>query len=252
MSKREREEYSDGFRRSKRTIRSPEQRLAEQEKESSVIEKQNIEAQEMEEIKGMMKEIMTTLKQDMGDLKEEIKELRREMKDKESKWEREKEELMKRIGDLEERMENEEKRKRKNNIVIKGLQIRGENEISEVESFLKEKLQVCAKVIRTQIINTKRNNEKIIIAEVEAWTKKQEIMRQKSILRNTRVYIDNDLTAEELWVQREIRSIAKEQREKGCRVKVSYRRLKINDEEYVWDKREKGVKLANNPKTSKN
>ena len=76
---------------------------------------------EMEEMKQMMKQLLASNQE----IKQEIVQLRNEYKKKEEKWEEEKKELRATISDLQNRMENMEKEKRKKNIIIKGTNISG-------------------------------------------------------------------------------------------------------------------------------
>jgi hypothetical protein len=54
------------------------------------------------------------------------------------------------------------------------------------------------------------------------------------------MYIDDDLTNEERKTQKKLREVAREERDRGKRVKIGYR--KINGEWFMWDEREKKLK----------
>lgn len=77
----------------------------------------------------------------------------------------------------------------------------------KVEEFITNKLNVTAKVKTAGKINTSGRTD-MILAEVEPWDKKQEILRAKKKLKDTTVYIENDLTKIEREIQWEIRKIA--------------------------------------------
>lgn len=235
------------FRKSKRTLRSPEQRkLGEERKGKEKQHKYKTDVEEiekMEELKEMIKEMMKEMKKNADELKEEIKEIKHEMRRKEEKWDEEKCQLMKRIETLEFKAEKEEKQKRKNNIIIRGITVE-ENQVPKgVQDFLSKTLQIEMKIERAYIIN-KDKHDQIIRAELESWGKKQEIMKNKSNLKNTKIYIDNDLTNEERFIQREIRSIAKEEKGKGNKVKIGYQKIIISGVEYKWNKEANGVQAA--------
>ena len=53
---------------------------------------------------------------------------------------------MSRIKNLEEKFEVEERSKRRNNIMVKGLTVKDENAREEVSAFLKEKLKLAATI----------------------------------------------------------------------------------------------------------
>ena len=66
------------------------------------------------------------------------------------------------------------------------------------------------------------------------------------------MYIDNDLTRKEREVQREIRKIALEEKGKGNKTKIGYRRVRINDEMYVWNDKDYGLYQDETKKMPKN
>lgn len=184
-----------------------------------------------------------------AELREEIKEIRKEMNKKEQKWEEEKKELVSRIEKLEERAQKEERCKRRNNIVITGLTTTRGKEKEAIEDLITAKLKVQAKITNAYQIG-KEQQSHVIIAEVESWERKQEIMANKMKLRNTRIYINNDLTTEERRIQKEIRSIAREEKAKGNKVKTGYQKIILNDKEYRWNEVVQGVTIYENPKNS--
>ncbi|GLV21882.1 hypothetical protein CBL_21446, partial [Carabus blaptoides fortunei] len=155
--KRAREQDTENaFNRSKKILRSPEQRRVEEERKErdskvKVITENRCNREEegdMEELKQMMKEVMREMAKNTAELKEEIKELRTEMRKKEEKWEEEKRQLMEKIETLESRAENEERARKVNNIIIKGMKVRKEQVKEEVESFISTELEIKAKIVR--------------------------------------------------------------------------------------------------------
>lgn len=197
----------------------------------------------MEEIKKMFadikKEIME-IKEENLEYRKEIEILRKELKEKEDKWEGEKKALEKKINSLERGQEDIERRKRKNNIIIRGWRIeetRKEQMKEKVESFLKEKLQEEVKIKMANKLA-----REMILVEMENWEEKEKIMKGKSKLRQVeetrKVYIDNDLTKKEREIQRKINLEAKERRKDGVQVKVGYKKIKIGEEEWRWNEEE--------------
>ncbi|KAK9738460.1 hypothetical protein QE152_g9803 [Popillia japonica] len=90
------------------------------------------------------------------------------MRKKEEKWEREKPQLVQRIQILENRLENDEKQKRKNNIIIKGIKA-GENQIKEgVVEFLKQELQIQANIKEAYKINREKRYQMVRV-ELESF-----------------------------------------------------------------------------------
>ncbi|KAK9752404.1 hypothetical protein QE152_g4251 [Popillia japonica] len=199
------------FKKSKKIIRSPEQRIAEKERnkkqQQPCVSSENRENREnsesMEELKELMKQIIRDMAQNTSDLKEEIREIKQEMKNKEERWELEKHQLMERVEILENKLEIGEKLKRKNNIVLKGVRITEGAERQEVENFLATKLQIPTRIEKARVLNNDKRFP-IVVAEVGTYDEKQKIMRGKNKLKGTTIYIDNDLTREESshWEQR--------------------------------------------------
>ena len=58
-------------------------------------------------------------------------------------------------------------------------------------------------------------------------------MREKSKQRGKNIFIDHDMTKKESEVQRKLRERAREEREKGKRVKIGYRKLIVEGKVYV-------------------
>lgn len=138
-------------------------------------------------------------------------------------------------------------------IVIKGAKLQGNGLVEEVRKLIQEKISVNA--IITEAHKIGKNEEKqAIVTRIDNYEKKVEIMKNKSKLRKTEIYIENDLTINGRNIQRKIMEIAKEERRTGnSRVKVIYQKLTINNDIYLWDKKEKKIRL-NDPTdaTSKN
>jgi hypothetical protein len=57
-----------------------------------------------------------------------------------------------------------------------------------------------------------------------------------------KVYIDDDLTKEERETQKKLRELAREERDRGKRVKIGYRKIQINGDWFRWDKRQEKLK----------
>jgi hypothetical protein len=49
--------------------------------------------------------------------------------------------------------------------------------------------------------------------------------------KGERMYIGNDLTNEERKTQKKLRQVAREERDRGKKVKIGYRKIQINDDE---------------------
>lgn len=56
-------------------------------------------------------------------------------------------------------------------------------------------------------------------------------------MKGKNLFIDNDLTWKERQVQKEIRMAAEAEREKGTKVRISYRKLQVNEKQFVRKKK---------------
>lgn len=108
-----------------------------------------------EELKEVRKE-----NTDLIDLLREMSCLKEKIEEKEVRWTEERTKLEKRIAVSEETEGNGRSREKKDNIIIRGLQIKGRVE-GETRRFLKDKLRVEVGIDCIQEIKTKNNNQLI-------------------------------------------------------------------------------------------
>lgn len=223
------EKEAEISRKSKKVIRSPTQKK----------ETKNTGEGKMGDLKEI-KDLISTLRDDIKNNTEENQKLREEMIKREEKWETEKKHLIKRIDQLENKFEAMEKEKRKCRLVIKGAKFKEEHKQEETKQFLAEKLGVEAEV-KSVIILQGKNGTNANLVEMKDWENKQIVMKNKYKLRGTNVYIDNDMTPKERGIQAEIRKISREERSKGNRTRIGYKKITIEGVDFVWDEEENGV-----------
>lgn len=93
----------------------------------------------------MRREMQATFKES----RMEITKLQEEIKRKEEEWGREKQQSWSKIEYLELQMEAQEKRKKKSNIILKGLKLREKSQLQikeKVEEFLNHEVSVKVQV----------------------------------------------------------------------------------------------------------
>jgi hypothetical protein len=246
-SKREREEGrtskegKNPLRNSSRTRRSPNR--SEEENQSKEMDKEmkTTMIREMrEEIKTLRKEL-AAVREENGELRKELTTVREEMRGREEKGQLEKADWMKRMEMIEEKMELREKKERKNNVIITGIGAISGNIERGVEEWLEREIGVKVNVKKA----FKINQDKMMLAKIESWKQKKNIMLSKSKLKEKkgeRMYIDDDLTKEERETQKKLRELAREERDRGKRVKIGYRKIQINGDWFRWDKRQEKLK----------
>lgn len=237
------EELRSIFKSSKLVSRSPEKKnelemeqileVINQITQNSITQSKLSEMKEGFQITNSQNEM---LKIELEKTNRELKLIKQELKIKEKEWMEEKIGLKNRITELEDRMEREDKSRRRNNIILRGAKIKGENIKNEIEGFIKEKMNVTIQIREAYEIN-----KGVVVAKMEDWTEKREVMLNKSRLRGTNTYIDNDMTKQEMSIQKQLRDIAKHEREKGSIVKVGYQKIIINDKCLKWEEIKTGT-----------
>lgn len=270
--KRKAEGEIENFSRSKKTSRSPDKcvkfvKFGKGESGNGNDELMNMMREMMGDIKELrrdqkghqkemvkMREELTELKKEQRNyykevhaLKEENAELKLELQNVHKKFER--------LESIEHSYERMEREKRKNNLLITGLNVKprqGEELKNTMESFLKEHLK-----LEVKLKTATKVNEKICIITTESMQDKIEVLKNKSKLKNIEVqksvYINSDLTTKEREIQSKIRKIAAGERKAGKTATTGYQKLITNGQLWKWNEKEdKLVQPSNSGSTAKN
>lgn len=155
--------------------------------------------------KEYMKEIIE-LKKENKDLREKLLELENKI----TKMEKSTEEL---CFKAQEKLQQQKRALRKNNIIIKGLEINEQTVVKEAETLIGN-LQDNIKIKEIGLINKQKN---IVLVKLSTWEDKKKIMTNKNKLSKSgvkNVYIEDDMTKEERSIQYELRKVAKEMKSK--------------------------------------
>lgn len=140
------------------------------------------------------------------------------------------EEDVRKVNDMVQKAKELEKVQRMFNIVIRGEHgIKDGGNKEEVMEFVKEKLGIDVKVGESW------KNGPVVIAKMENGEEKRKVMVNKSKLKETKIYIDNDLSMEERNKQRDIQSWVKERKEKGQEAKVGFGKVWYRGKWNSWD-----------------
>ncbi|KYN50592.1 hypothetical protein ALC57_10669 [Trachymyrmex cornetzi] len=142
---------------------------------------------------------------------------------------------------MEKKNSDQERRERRLNIVIKGVEVKG-GSVREMVGSVFEKIGLNESEINVKdaFMIRGKERESMIMVKLNSMYDKRRIMEKKGKLRGSRVYVDDDMTKSERDRQREIRRWAKNERDKGKSVKVGFGRGWLNGKEYEW-KSERGV-----------
>ena len=135
----------------------------------------------MDKMMNMMSELITEVKEMRRD-QQMINENFKKLKFENDVLRGENLEMGKKIIELKVRTEELERRERKNNIIVNGLEVKtNDNEImkEEMERFINDRLEVTIKIEECYKVR-----EKTLIVKLKSFKDKMEVMKTKSRLRN--------------------------------------------------------------------
>lgn len=250
-SKRKREAgKEDPFNRSKKTARTPVKTNSKSEDKFEAILSQlreiKIETGQIKEIKDDMRK----MRSEIQEYKEEVHRLRKDNENLKNECKSIKEENLKiknELQEMENRIEMIEKVSKENNIIVTGLEIDQYDTEALTEKMgdvFKDHLQV-----EVNIKKAFKLGKKTCLIELNNSEDKKAVMQNKYKLKenkNESIFINDDLTKREMNINKEIRSLAKKEKDSGKKVKIGYRKLTINDEVWRWNKSKE--KLEKDPK----
>lgn len=147
------------------------------------------------------------------------------------------------MGKMEERirsleLEGEKKRreKRKQNIIIRGVEKDGWEGLKEkVEGIVKETGAVAKIEGIRRIGRRSGEGREMLWVRFVSVEEKVEIIRGNKNLKGRKVWISDDLTEKERRIEWLIKTEAERRSRKGMRVKVGYMKLWIDGKLWVWD-----------------
>lgn len=144
---------------------------------------------------------------------------------------------------LTKRCEESEKKDRKNNIIISGLEEESKSKewnVAQVQKWIERELKVKVDVQSVWRVGKKGTGKSMLGFKCAEWKQKLELMRMKSQLGSKRVFLNDDLTFKEREIQKRIRQKAEEKKKEdpNARIKVGYRKLCVGNEQFLWSDRE--------------
>lgn len=218
------------FNKSKRTQRTPIKHKQNEEGKLDTL------IQMMQNITAEIKEIRAEQK----DYRKDIRELRKKLEETNQtnrEIQKENEEIKEELRITKNRVEYLEKEQKAKNVIVQGLEI----DTSD-PGVLKEVMTafMCKELnIEVKIDEAFKLGNKMCLIKTASKDEKNKIMQNKNKLRlrgQDPIYINNDLTREEMRIQLEIRKRAREERAKGNQTKVGYQRITIQGQLWKWNK----------------
>lgn len=128
------------------------------------------------------------------------------------------------------------KEQRKHNVILRELRLTSTSRADqerEVELFVKEKFQLTGEIIRVQLLPTRPPRFRVYFADLA--TKILVMKSKQEKLKESGVFMDNDLTPLEAEVQFRLRQIAREKKTEGKQVRVAHQKLLIDGTWHTWD-----------------
>jgi len=256
------EEERQIFKSSKLVARSPIKSQESEEKDNMEQVKKMIAdlrlewKKDMEKIRADIRDVkgvidsIEDMRREINQNNAEVKSIREEVNRRGEEWAREREEIKERLRKTEERVEKIERDKIRNNLLVSGIEIDADDDETvkkALEKMIEEELNVRVKAKKAYKIGPSK-----CILEMNEWTDKVKILKEKGRLRGKHMFIDSELTLKEREIQKKIRDVAREERKKGIRVKVRYQRLEMDGKTLEWDNKEQRLKdsgrVSGNPK----
>lgn len=131
---------------------------------------------------------------------------------------------------IKETLRKEDWENRKKNIIIRGAgKLNGDDLKKSMEEFLKEKLGVEVKMESAWMSGS------IYVGKLEKEEDKRAVLVNKGKLRDTRIFIDHDLSYEERARQTEIQKWVYNKRERGENAKIGLGKVWINGKWVRWE-----------------
>lgn len=232
----EESEQNELFRKSRKIIRTPTKQS---------VDKMDILMNMLKELTSEVKEI----RKEQNNYREEISELRRDnivMKQHYEELRKENETIKNEMQIMNDKMEQQDRDKRRNNIIVSGIDLEGiniETLVIELNKLLGDNLG-----IKINFKSAFKIGPKTCLAELYSWNDKREVLQNKYKLRKVKdkvIYINDDLTKNEREIQSSIMKRANEEKKAAKQVKVGYQKLIINGTVWKWDKENKKLIESN-------
>ena len=193
-----------------------------------------------EEMKKMKNKLMNELKNEIDEKVKEVKnELVNEVKKKINSegigGTEENEELRMTVKDLEWRAEMNERKEKKNNVIIAG-KFEFKNVKVDVKKWIEDTLGIEAKISDAWKIA-----DEITVIKCENFEEKKKIYEERKKLKGSNIFLSDDYTKKEREIQKELKRRSIEEKQKGKKIMIRYKKLIVNGAEWVWDENKKDL-----------
>lgn len=148
------------------------------------------------------------------------------------------------LKEQEEENEIENRQRRKLNIIVREKAEEASDCVDMRQHMSEIFATIANEAIQVQCVQvlTAKNNDGMRTSRIKlsSFEDKMKIMQnKKDSLKGKKIFIDDDLTKKEVQMQKGIRLVAEQEKEKGHNVKIGYGKLIINGECVKWTELEK-------------
>ena len=154
-------------------------------------------------------------------------------------------ELAQRVVTLEQRADDQESRSKRNNLLFFGIK-RDENETTQasenkVKDILRQNLELTDNIEFDRAHRVGTKSEAPIIVKCTFYKDKLKILRNKSKLEGTQMYVKEDFPVNVRHIRKILGTLTKTHRDRGERVKVVYDHVYIDNKKYVLNVNQDGL-----------
>lgn len=202
------------------------------------------------------KQILEAIANMKTELKEEIRGIRENCVEYYSKTEEKIKQMEKRIEEQENRIQQQEKERRSRNVIIHGIEEKEAN-VKELEQNI---IQMLHNTLKLEILLMEidviyrlgpKNPQKTRPIMVKFLTQRraQEVLKNRRYLKNTKIYVNEDITKEEVEKRRKLVDSMKRFREQGKHAIIKNQKLIVNGKEIIANENSEKKKEQDEDKT---
>lgn len=147
--------------------------------------------------------------------------------------------MERKLKEMEKWREMKEREERRRNVVVR----RGVKEVEIKVRKLIQELGIEAETEEVKCVGNRTEEKKgTAIVKIKKVEGKKEIMKRRREIKDKEIRIDDDLTWKERKMRWNLEEVARREREKGKRVRVSYGKIQIEGKWWKWEEEEERLR----------
>lgn len=241
-----------GNKGNKRVLSSPESNNPNALKRVNMTDKGKLDKilAGIETMQGTVESLSSRMTSVEESIKTSVAKLEKRFDEREKEWEKERAALTHTQIQLESRLDQLERREKRNSVVISGLNaVNRENAVVVVNGLFNGQ---GVTVEEASVFNAKGDRPKVV-ARFKNFDDKMKVLKAKKDLamidtlgNPVPVFVNDDLTRKDQHIQFRGRELAKEMRGLKKAVRVGYRKVSIDGEWHLWDEVEQNFVKSKN------